>query len=60
VQPLGVLALIDDGETDWKVIAIAADDMMAPMLNDIADVEVRSHMPLLYPAILVPTVVSSV
>ena len=26
VKPVGVYAMIDDGELDWKVIAIAADD----------------------------------
>jgi len=39
VKVLGVLAMIDDGETDWKVVAIAADDKWAPLLNDIDDVE---------------------
>ena len=39
VKVLGVLAMIDDGETDWKVICIAADDPLAPQLNDIHDVE---------------------
>jgi len=39
VKVLGCLAMIDDGETDWKVICIAADDPLAPQLNDIDDVE---------------------
>jgi inorganic pyrophosphatase len=39
VKVLGVLAMIDDGELDWKVIAIHADDPMASKLNDIGDVE---------------------
>jgi inorganic pyrophosphatase len=39
VKVLGVLAMIDDGELDWKVIAIHADDPMAAKLNDIGDVE---------------------
>ncbi|KAG5179119.1 inorganic pyrophosphatase [Tribonema minus] len=39
VKVLGVLAMIDDGETDWKVIAIDADDRWAPELNDVEDVE---------------------
>jgi inorganic pyrophosphatase len=39
VKPLGVLAMIDDGELDWKVIAIAIDDDKAAMVNDVADVE---------------------
>jgi inorganic pyrophosphatase len=43
VKVLGVLAMIDDGELDWKVIAIKSDDPMAAQLNDVADVE--SKMP---------------
>ncbi|KAG1674466.1 hypothetical protein FOA52_003071 [Chlamydomonas sp. UWO 241] len=39
VKPLGVLAMIDDGELDWKVIAINLDDPKAAMVNDVADVE---------------------
>eukprot|EP00614_Pseudopedinella_elastica_P003864 CAMPEP_0172610484 /NCGR_PEP_ID=MMETSP1068-20121228/30288_1 /TAXON_ID=35684 /ORGANISM="Pseudopedinella elastica, Strain CCMP716" /LENGTH=263 /DNA_ID=CAMNT_0013414211 /DNA_START=137 /DNA_END=928 /DNA_ORIENTATION=+ len=39
VKALGVLAMIDDGELDWKVIAIAASDPMADELNDVADIE---------------------
>merc|ERR1719375_2310180 len=29
VKPLGALAMIDEGELDWKVIAVAVDDPMA-------------------------------
>lgn len=43
VKVLGVMALIDDGETDWKLIVIKADDPLAGKLNDIDDVE--QHMP---------------
>ncbi|CAH0364469.1 unnamed protein product [Pelagomonas calceolata] len=39
VKVLGVLAMIDDDETDWKVVAIDAEDRWAPELNDINDVE---------------------
>jgi len=39
VKILGCLAMIDDGETDWKVVCIAADDVLASQLNDINDVE---------------------
>jgi inorganic pyrophosphatase len=39
VKPLGVLAMIDDGELDWKVIAINVDDPKAASVNDIEDVE---------------------
>lgn len=38
VKPLGVLAMIDDGELDWKVLAIATDDPLAAEYNDIDDV----------------------
>jgi inorganic pyrophosphatase len=31
--------MIDEGECDWKVIVIDADDKWAPFLNDIDDVE---------------------
>ena len=43
VKVLGVLAMIDDGELDWKVVAIKSDDAMASKLNDVSDVE--THMP---------------
>lgn len=43
VKVLGVLALIDDGETDWKIIAISISDPMASYLNDVDDVE--THLP---------------
>lgn len=39
VKVLGVLALIDFSETDWKLIVIKADDPLADKLNDIADVQ---------------------
>eukprot|EP01134_Creolimax_fragrantissima_P002072 CFRG2072T1 len=39
VKVLGVLALIDEGECDWKVIAINAKDPLACRINDISDVE---------------------
>ena len=35
VKILGVIALIDKGETDWKVISIDINDPMAESLNDI-------------------------
>ncbi|XP_035992932.1 inorganic pyrophosphatase 2, mitochondrial [Fundulus heteroclitus] len=38
VKVLGILAMIDEGETDWKVIAINADDPDAEKLNCIEDV----------------------
>jgi len=39
VKVLGTLALIDEGETDWKVVAIDVNDPLANKLNDINDVE---------------------
>ncbi|VDD79099.1 unnamed protein product [Mesocestoides corti] len=39
VKVLGILAMIDEGETDWKVIAINIQDPLAEKLNDIGDVE---------------------
>jgi len=39
VKVLGVMALIDEGETDWKIIAIDVNDELAGQMNDIADVE---------------------
>ncbi|XP_055586985.1 inorganic pyrophosphatase isoform X2 [Uranotaenia lowii] len=39
VKILGTVALIDEGETDWKVISIDVKDPVADQLNDINDVE---------------------
>ncbi|KAI5625229.1 inorganic pyrophosphatase 2, mitochondrial isoform X1 [Silurus asotus] len=41
VKVLGILALIDEGETDWKVIAINTDDPDADKLHSIEDVRVN-------------------
>jgi len=41
VKVLGVLAMIDDGELDWKLIAIRTADPLAAELHDIADVEAK-------------------
>lgn len=38
VKALGVLAMIDDGELDWKVLAIDVNDPLASQYNDIDDV----------------------
>lgn len=38
VKVLGVLGMIDEGETDWKLIAINAEDPDAPKLNSLEDV----------------------
>jgi len=50
VKVLGVLAMLDEGETDWKVIAIDVKDPLAPLLNDINDVK------LLKPGLLEKTI----
>lgn len=39
MKPLGVYAMIDDGELDWKVVAIRADDPLAAKVSDVEDVE---------------------
>jgi len=39
VKILGCFALIDEGETDWKLLAIDVTDPMAQKLNDVNDIE---------------------
>ncbi|CAJ0589142.1 unnamed protein product [Cylicocyclus nassatus] len=43
VKILGVLALIDDGQTDWKLVSIAVNDTLANQMNNIDDVD--KHLP---------------
>ena len=43
VMLLGTFAMIDEGETDWKLIGIDINDPLAEKMNDIKDVE--EHMP---------------
>ena len=43
VKVLGIMALLDEGETDWKVIVIDVKDPLANKLSDIEDVE--RHLP---------------
>jgi len=43
VKVLGVMLLVDEGETDWKIIVIDVKDPLAEKVNDIHDVE--KHMP---------------
>ena len=43
VKVLGIMALLDEGETDWKVLVIDVNDPLAGKLNDIEDVE--RHLP---------------
>ncbi|KAL7674958.1 hypothetical protein ACOME3_001228 [Neoechinorhynchus agilis] len=39
VKVIGAIALIDEGETDWKVIAIDRNDPLSEKLNRIEDIE---------------------
>lgn len=39
VKILGTVALIDEGETDWKVLAIDVNDPKADQINDVHDIE---------------------
>ncbi|KAI8027757.1 hypothetical protein LOK49_LG02G00703 [Camellia lanceoleosa] len=39
VKPLAALAMLDEGELDWKIVAISLDDPRASLVNDIDDVE---------------------
>jgi len=43
VKVLGIMALLDEGETDWKVLVVDVTDPLASKLNDIEDVE--RHLP---------------
>ncbi|XP_023530049.1 soluble inorganic pyrophosphatase 6, chloroplastic-like [Cucurbita pepo subsp. pepo] len=43
VKPVAALAMIDEGELDWKIVAISLDDPKASLVNDIDDVE--KHFP---------------
>jgi inorganic pyrophosphatase len=39
VKVLGAMAMLDEGETDWKIIAIDVNDPLAAQLNDSSDLE---------------------
>jgi len=39
VKILGSMALLDEGETDWKIITVDVTDPLADQLHNIADVE---------------------
>ena len=43
VKPIGVLAMIDEGEVDWKVVVINVADPKAALINSLADAE--AHFP---------------
>lgn len=38
IKILGSLALIDEGETDWKIIAINVEDPLAKSINSVKDI----------------------
>ena len=40
--------MIDEGQTDWKVVSIDIEDPLAPKFSDISDVDV--YMPKLLPS----------
>jgi len=39
VKVLGLLALIDEEETDWKILAVAENSPLYAKLNDVGDIE---------------------
>jgi len=39
VKVLGIMAMIDEGETDWKVIGIDVNDPNAAKINDVDDID---------------------
>lgn len=41
VKILGCLALLDEGETDWKIFVVDLADPLAEKLNDISDLEIH-------------------
>ena len=43
VKILGALGLIDEGEADWKIIAIDKNDPLATNINELKDLEI--HLP---------------
>ncbi|EMR11380.1 inorganic pyrophosphatase [Pneumocystis murina B123] len=43
VKVLGAMALLDEGETDWKIIVIDVNDPLESRLNDVEDIE--KHLP---------------
>lgn len=43
VKIVGSFALIDEGETDWKILGISLDDPSAKLINSVEDIE--THKP---------------
>ena len=50
VKVLGALAMIDEGELDWKIVAIDVTDPLSSQLNDLSDLKI--HTPGLLKATL--------
>ncbi len=44
VKPSAAQAMIDEGELDWKIVAISLDDPKASLVNDVDDAE--KHFPV--------------
>ena len=43
VKVVGVIALLDEGETDWKILAIDATNPLADVIKTVEDIE--THFP---------------
>lgn len=43
VKPIAALAMIDEGELDWKVLAVSAQDPRCDLVHDVADLDI--HFP---------------
>lgn len=43
MNPLGAFAVLDEGETDWKIVAIDVSNPLSERMADIGDVE--KHLP---------------
>lgn len=43
VKPVCAFAMIDEGELDWKIVAISAEDPRSKLVNDVEDME--KHFP---------------
>ncbi|KAJ5557261.1 inorganic pyrophosphatase [Penicillium frequentans] len=39
IKPLGAFALLDEGQTDWKIVAVDISDPLANELSEISDVD---------------------
>lgn len=60
VKPLAALAMLDEGELDWKIVAISLDDPRASLVNDVDDVERHFPVSQLSTHPPVPTTITSI